>query len=121
MAFFLGRISKMEPISPTNIEKTENLKITNYKKTTLKLPDGTIKEDVSIGSMSNKTTEKIENKKNYLIGYAFGLNTDKEQIHKINAAKLYDLPLIRDVYIGAYLSFKDNSPNEAGLTLTKLF
>jgi hypothetical protein len=114
----------MEPVSSIEkSEKTQDLNINNYKKTTVKLPDGTIKEDISIGSVSNKTTEKTEkvNKQNYLIGYAFGINRDKDQFNTINAAKLYYLPLIRDVYIGAYLSFKDNSPNEAGLTLTKLF
>lgn len=115
-------MAKIQPVTPDKIEKTQDLKIANYKSTRTKLPDGTVKEEITIGELSNKTNEKTESvNKKYLVGYSFGINRDLDILHKINAAKLYDLPIIRDVYIGVYLSLKDSKPNEAGLTLTKLF
>ena len=59
--------------------------------------------------------------KKHIVSYSFGIDKDLRQIHRVEYQKLYNLPLINEVYLGGYGSIKENKPNEIGVSISKLF
>lgn len=59
--------------------------------------------------------------KKHMISYSFGIDKELSHIHRLEYQKLFNIPILNEVYLGGYGEIKDNKPNEAGLSATKLF